>query len=335
MAVAYALTATLSLAATFILLRWENRIPIVDVPNQRSSHSRPKSRAGGIAIFIAFLAGSLLWPAALGENAPWVLLGGVAFFLLGLLDDLYHLNEGLRFCVQVLLAVLIAAFGPRLSALPLLGGASWAMPPGLAIAVTAFWYTGFINLFNFMDGTDGLAAGEAVLAGIFMSLMTGSPLPLIVSASALGFLYFNRSPSRIFMGDSGSYLLGFLLAVATVIGCQGPEGLAKLVAQILVLGTFIADTTATLLRRIVNGETWYKAHRSHYYQKLSDLGFSHGKIFSINLALTGGLGASGLIYLKQGRGAQTAIVLAWLLLFAGAFRWIQIRHRRLLSTSTR
>lgn len=327
MAVAYAITATLSLAATFILLRWENRIPIVDVPNQRSSHSRPKSRAGGIAIFIAFLAGGLLWPAALGENAPWILLGGVAFFLLGLLDDLYHLNEGLRLSVQVLLAVLIAAFGPRLSALPL--------PPGLAIAVTAFWYTGFINLFNFMDGTDGLAAGEAVLAGIFMSLMTGSPLPSLVSASALGFLYFNRSPSRIFMGDSGSYLLGFLLAVATVIGCQGPEGPAKLVAQILVLGTFIADTTATLLRRIIKGETWYKAHRSHYYQKLSDLGFSHGKIAAINLALTAGLGGSGLIYLKQGPGAQTAIVLAWLLLFSGAFLWIQRRQSRLLSTSTR
>lgn len=327
MAVAYALTATLSLAATFILLRWENRIPIMDVPNQRSSHSRPKSRAGGIAIFIAFLAGSLLWPATLGENAIWVLLGGGAFFLLGLLDDLYHLPEGLRFCVQVLLAVLIAAFGPRLSALPL--------PPALAIAVTAFWYTGFINLFNFMDGTDGLAAGEAVLAGIFMSLVTGSPLPLIISASALGFLYFNRSPSRIFMGDSGSYLLGFLLAVATVIGCQGPEGTQKLVAQILVLGTFIADTTATLLRRIIKGEAWYKAHRSHYYQKLSDLGFSHGKIAAINFALTGGLGASGLIYLKQGPGVQVAIVLAWLLLFSGAFLWIQRRQSRLLSTSTR
>lgn len=335
MAIAYTLTAALSLGATFLLLRWRNLIPIVDVPNQRSSHSRPTSRAGGIAIFAAFLAGGLLWPAALGEHACWTLLGGVAFFLLGLLDDLYHLPEGLRFSVQVLLAVLIAAFGPRLSALPLPDGAPWAMPPGLAIAVTAFWYTGFINLFNFMDGTDGLAAGEAVLAGIFMSMMTGSPLPLIVSASALGFLYFNRSPSRIFMGDSGSYLLGFLLAVATVIGCDGPEGPAKLIAQILVLGTFIADTTTTLLRRIIKGETWHKAHRSHYYQKLSDLGFSHGKIAAINLVLTGSLGASGLIYVKQGPGVQTPIVLAWLLLFASAFLWIQSRHRRLLSTSTR
>lgn len=332
---AYALTAASSLAITSLLIRWQSRLPLVDVPNQRSSHSRPKSRAGGIAIFLAFQAGSLLWQADLGSHALWFVLGGGAFFLLGLLDDLFHLPEGLRFAVQVVLALLIAAFGPRLSALPMPNGATWAMPPALAIVVTAFWYTGFINLFNFMDGTDGLAAGEAVLAGIFMSMMTGSPLPLIVSASASGFLYFNRSPSRIFMGDSGSYLLGFLLAVATVIGCQGPEGSARFVPQILVLGTFIADTTTTLLRRILNGEAWYKAHRSHYYQKLSDLGFSHGKIAGLNLALTGGLGASGLIYLKQDPGAQTAIVLAWLLLFAGAFLWIQSRHRRLLSTSTR
>lgn len=335
MAVAYALTATLSLAATFVLLRWQSRVLLVDVPNQRSSHSRPTSRAGGIAIFAAFLGGCLLWPATLGEQALWILLGGGAFFLLGLLDDLYHLHEGIRLCAQVLLATLVAAFGPRLSALPLPDGASWAMPPGLAIAVTAFWYTGFINLFNFMDGTDGLAAGEAVLAGIFMSFMTGSPFPLIVSASALGFLYFNRSPSRIFMGDSGSYLLGFLLAVATVIGCRGPEGPTKLVPQILVLGTFIVDATATLLRRIVNGETWYKAHRSHYYQKLSDLGFSHGKIAALNLALTATLGASGLIYLRQGPEARAAIVLAWSAAFAGVLLRIQSRHRRLLSTRTR
>lgn len=335
MATAYALTATLSLAATFLLIRWQDRIPIVDVPNQRSSHSRPKSRAGGIAIFTAFLAGGMQWAETMGGHAPWVLLGGCVFFLLGLLDDLFHLPEWLRFAVQVVLAILIAAFGPRLSALSMPGGASWAMPTGLAIAVTAFWYTGFINLFNFMDGTDGLAAGEAVLAGIFMSMMTGNPLPLIASASALGFLYFNRSPSRIFMGDSGSYLLGFLLATATVIGCQGPEGSTNLVPHILVLGTFIADATATLLRRIVNGETWYKAHRSHYYQKLSDLGFSHGKIAAINLTLTGGLGISGLIHLKQGPSVQTAIVLAWLLLFAYAFVWIQSRHRRFFNTSTR
>lgn len=334
MAVAYTLTAALSLAATFLLLRWQSRIPIVDVPNQRSSHSRTQSRAGGIAIFIAFLGGGLLWPGSLGEHARWVLLGGGAFFLLGLLDDVFHLPEGLRFSVQVLLSVLIAAFGPRLNVPPLPGGAAWVMPPALEIAVTAFWYTGFINLFNFMDGTDGLAAGEAVLAGVFMALMTGSPLPWIVSAAALGFLYFNRPPSRIFMGDSGSYLLGYLLSVSAVIGCQGPEGAAKLVPQVLVLGTFIADTTTTLLRRIVKRETWYKAHRSHYYQKLSDLGFSHARIAAINLALTGGLGASGLICLQQCQAVQAAILLSWLLLFAGAFLWIDRRHRRLLSTRT-
>lgn len=328
MAFAYALTAALSLAATFLLLRWQNLIPIVDVPNQRSSHTRVKSRAGGIAILIAFLGGCLLWPENLGTHAWWVLSGAGAYFLLGLLDDIFHLPEGLRFSVQILLAGLIAAFGPRLTSLPMPNGSDWVMPLPMAIAVTAFWYAGFTNLFNFMDGTDGLAAGEAVVAGIFLSLMTGSPLPMIVSASALGFLYFNREPSRIFMGDCGSYLLGFLLAVSTVIGCQGADGAAKLIPQFLVLGTFIADTTTTLMRRIARGERWYKAHRSHYYQKLSDLGFSHTRVSAINLALTGGLGVSGLIYGNRAPAAQTTILLCWALAFIAGFYWI---NRRLKS----
>lgn len=330
MAVAYALTAALSLAATFLLILWQSRIPIVDVPNQRSSHTRPRSRAGGIAILVAFLGGCLLSPAGLGGHAWWVLVGGGAFFLLGLLDDLFHLPEAARFLIQVLLAVLIASFGPRLTELPWAG----VMPSSAAIAVTAFWYVGFLNLFNFMDGADGLAAGEAVLAGLFMALIAGSPFPLLVSASALGFLYFNRAPARLFMGDSGSYLLGYLLAVSVVVGAQGPKG-SRLIPLVLVLGTFIADTTTTLLRRIVKGETWYKAHRSHYYQKLSDLGFSHGHIAALNLAATACLGASALLYPSQTPPVRAAVLLAWLLGFAGAFLSIERRHRRLLSTSTR
>lgn len=331
MAVAYALTALLSLTATFLLLRWQRYFHIVDVPNPRSSHSLPKSRAGGIAIFIAFLGGCLLWPASLGEHARWVLGGGAAFFVLGLLDDVYCLPETARLLIQALLAGHIAAFGPRLAELPLLGG---PMPPALATFVTGFWYMGFINLFNFMDGTDGLAAGEAVLAGAFIALIAGGPLPLIVSASAMGFLFFNRPPARIFMGDGGSYLLGYLLSLATVIGCQGPGGSAKLIPLILVFGTFIADTTTTLLRRMIKGEAWYKAHRSHYYQKLSDLGFSHARIAAVNLATTAGLGVSALICARLGPAGQAAVVLAWLPLLAGALLAIERRHRRLLSTST-
>lgn len=329
MAVAYALTAALSLAATFLLIRWQSRIPIVDVPNQRSSHKRPKSRAGGIAIFIAFLGGCLLWPESLGEHTRWVVLGGGAFFLLGLLDDLFHLPESMRFLVQILLSLLIAGLGPRLTALPSPNGAAWIMPPALAIAVTAIWYTGFVNLFNFMDGLDGLAAGEAVLAGVFMAVITGSPLPLIVSASALGFLCFNHYPARIFMGDSGSYLLGYLLSAATVIGCQGPDGPGRTIPLILVLGTFIADATTTLLRRVIRGETWYKAHRSHYYQKISDIGHSHERIATINLAMTACLGASAIVYLGQTPDVRLLILLAWPILFAVAFVWIE------RSTSTR
>ncbi|MEK7282103.1 MAG: hypothetical protein AAB037_07135, partial [Chloroflexota bacterium] len=241
----------------------------------------------------------------------WILSGGVAFFLLGLLDDLHHLPEWIRLLIEASVSLIIAACGPRLLTLNLPGLSPWAMPVILSVLVTAFWYTGFINLFNFMDGTDGLAAGEAALVGFLMAIVGGGAWPLIVSASALGFLFFNHQPSRIFMGDSGSYLLGFLLAVLSVIGCRTAS--AHVVFQVFLLfqATFIIDTTVTLARRICFREDWFKAHRSHYYQKLSDLGWSHARIAWSNLGITACLGASGIAYIHLPPVGQIILLTAW------------------------
>lgn len=335
--VLYVATAGVSAAASWALVRWHDRIPILDIPNARSSHDRPKPRSGGIAIFLGLLFGcgvavldgrinSTLYPA-------WALTLGVAggLCLLGLLDDIYGLPEWQRLLTQVILASAVAIWGPRLQTLDVPGMSSLRLPGLVAGVLTVFWYVGFINIFNFMDGTDGIAAGEAAFAGLAMALLGVGPVPLLVSAAALGFLALNYQPARIFMGDSGSYMLGFLLAVSAVIG-GAPHGRAiPFGAFVLILGTFIIDASATLARRIYRREAWFKAHRSHYYQKLTDLGWSHSRVFWINIALAVALSLSAFVYATRGARTQFFLAAGWLSFFAWGILWIraQVRAGRL------
>lgn len=324
--VSYALAAFAAAAGSWALARWYDRIPLVDIPNQRSSHRMPKPRSGGIAILLGLLAGSTLIALVdrpfFGTATSWILGGGAAFFLLGLLDDVFCLPEWSRLLAQVVLAIAISTWGLGLRFIELPGMKPWPLPKMASIALTSFWYVGFVNLFNFMDGTDGMAAGEAALAGLAMAFLGGNLLPLLVSAAAFGFLLTNYPPALIFMGDSGSYLLGFLLAASAIMGERSG---VPFVAFILVLGTFITDTTVTLFRRMLAGERWFKAHRSHYYQKLTDLGMSHARVLGINLTLTIVLSLSAFVYVMQSALIQLGILGGWLMAFLCGIRWI---HRQ-------
>lgn len=307
MALSLPAALAVSTAVTYGLIRWQERLRIMDVPNERSSHDQPKPRTGGIALLAAVAAGIALSPRSSGD--AWLAAGAAYFFALGLADDLYRLPEWLRFFLQCAFAVAFACYGPRLMdfGLPF----AWALPAWLGIFATAFWLVGFMNLFNFMDGTDGIAASEALLVCAFMAWVFPSPWCLAVCGAAAGFLIFNYQPSRIFMGDSGSYLLGFLIAALSVKA--GSEGGVPFAALAMFSGTFSADTTSTLLRRMARGEVWYKAHRSHCYQKLTDLGFSHAKVAWMNAGLTVLLGMMGLRYAGALEGERWLLLAAFLL----------------------
>lgn len=328
LAAACAGTAVLAAALTALLVRWQASIAILDVPNPRSSHRFPKPRTGGIAVFLALACGSLAWAALRGARPHpgpaelWGIGGAAAFFALGLAEDILSLPARLRLLIQAAFSLAVATWGPRLEVIGL-AGFSWAPPPALAIALTAFWYTGFINLFNFMDGIDGLAAGEAALVGLFLALAARTPAALLVSAAAAGFLVHNREPSKIFLGDGGSYLLGYVLAVLSVAGART----APFAVYVLFLGTFIADSTATLARRLLRGEDCFRAHRSHYYQRLTDLGFSHAQVCGMNLGLTTLLGLSGWLYGASGAVAQGSLLALWALGFAAIHAVITRRCR--------
>ena len=285
-AVVAAATVT-GLVRRFVLARG-----MIDVPNARSSHVEPTARGGGLAIVTVVLAG-VSWSWVRGEmEAPLALgliLGGGMVAGIGLLDDLGHVPAPRRLLVHVIaLGGALAGVG----GLPEVQWGSASVDLGLAgdmlAGLACVW---FLNLFNFMDGIDGIAASEAAwiaFAAAGLASLTDAPRALVsvwllIGAASLGFLTWNWPPARIFMGDVGSGFLGFALALLLVYstGCSG----LTVWTAIILASPFIADATVTLVVRVTRGERWYSAHRSHAYQRLSRQWGSHAKVTGLFLAV--------------------------------------------------
>src|SRR5438128_143058 len=271
------LVAWLGTRALIPLLR---RGALLDRPNERSSHALPTPRGGGIAVVAAIL---LAWLALIGldlvpHGSLWVLLGAVVLASVSWLDDLRGLAPTVRLAAQ------LAAISFVLPAGPLAGPVFQGWLPGWLDAVaTMLLWVWFINLFNFMDGIDGLAGSEAAAIGLGLSLFAAigaghdpglMALGAAIAAAASGFLVWNWAPARIFLGDVGSVPLGYLLGFLLLD--QAARGHWK-VALILPL-YFLADATITLLRRLLRGERVWQAHRQHFYQQAVRDGLDHGTV---------------------------------------------------------
>lgn len=280
-------------AGVAYMRRWATQ-RMLDIPNERSSHTQPTPRGGGLLIVLVTLAG--LWLATLFLGIDGLTLALVAFSLGASLiawvswrDDRRPLSNRVRFGAHAVgaLAVIVLIGSWRMVELPLLPMFTLGW---LGIPLTFFWLVGLTNAYNFMDGIDGLAGGQAVVAGlgwlalgVFTDLPLVSLLGVLVAGSSLGFLGHNWSPARIFMGDVGSAFLGFTLATLTVFGEIADSRLPF--AGILVLWPFVFDTTFTLLRRLRHGENIFAAHRSHLYQRLIIAGWRHHTVTLLYLGL--------------------------------------------------
>jgi Fuc2NAc and GlcNAc transferase len=296
----------------------------LDVPNERSSHTSPTPRGGGLAI-LAALAASVVAATMmhLVESRVAIGIGGGAILvgLVGFVDDLRGLRPFTRAAIHIVAAALAIAWtgGPPLL---LLGQSLPAVIVAWFIAILVIVWC--VNLYNFMDGIDGLAASEAVIVGaaaglIFFSVGAISPgvLALLTAASSLGFVVWNWQPAKIFMGDVGSGTLGFVFGALAVTSQRSAS--TPMMVVLLLLAVFIADATITLLRRMLRGERWYEAHRSHAYQRLVQHGWSHATVtlcvigVNLGLALLAWWGTrSGAIILASilGYGSITALYLA-------------------------
>ncbi len=313
-----------SWALTGLVRRYAMRTAMVDLPNPRSSHSTPTPRGGGLAIAITALGGIAL-AALLGWTPPRVAIalvgGGVLVAAIGWVDDRREVSAAFRLAVHFAAAAwalwwLDGFPAMRTGAATLeLGPAGWLV--GL---IGIAWAT---NCYNFMDGIDGLAGGEAVSVGLLGGLILvamGRPelsaVPWLAAASSAGFLLWNWPPARIFMGDVGSGLLGFLFGAFAIASER--SGALPALAWVLLFGVFAFDATATLVNRALRGEPWYQAHRSHAYQRAVQRGWSHGQVSGAALALNVGLGA--LVWIGWSRpGLQLPVALVALSVLAALF----------------
>ncbi|MDA1324551.1 MAG: glycosyltransferase family 4 protein [Proteobacteria bacterium] len=304
------------------------RLGIIDRPNHRSSHVRPVPRSGGVAIVITTYAGVLIlfWfqgslPAATFQLAG-IGIGGFMLAFAGLLDDLGRLGSfKSKLLLQALGCGVLFPFGVVVETLPVpvLGELSLGW---LGYPVTVLWVLGLTNIFNFMDGLDGLAAGTAmVVAGMMVMLTAGGPpgssglIYLVLFASILGFLIFNFPRAQIFLGDVGSQFLGFVFAaLAVVLGAHyDPASVPMLIVPLLFFH-FIFDTVFTFCRRLLAHEDVTQAHRSHLYQLLNQAGQSHVRVSILHFAIALAQGGGAYVMLRLPAIHQWGVFLPFLAL---------------------
>ena len=296
---------------------------LVDRPNERSLHDRPVSRAGGVAIFAgvaaglatAALAGSAAFLAAPAPGYGWVLAGALVIAVVSFTDDVRRASPAVRIVSHLAAAACVVLAGLPAERI-VLPGAALHLGPAAGAVFTVLFVAWIVNLYNFMDGMDGFAGGMTAIGfATLAALCAGQGAPglaaavLVVAAAALGFLPFNFPPAKMFMGDLGSTLLGYLCAVAMLWAERSAS--VPLWISVLVFSPFIVDATVTLARRTVAGERPWRAHRDHFYQRLVRLGWGHRKTVVREYGLMLACACSAVAALRLPPGAQGALLGAW------------------------
>ncbi len=325
-----------SAALTYAMARF---VRVMDIPNARSSHSRPTPKSGGIAIVATFVIGSLITYfvaeiARIEDRFFWgYVISAVLLAIVSFVDDIAQKTFLAKVMTQVLCVSVVLASGVVLTrlAIPHWGEVQLGW---LGYALTFLWILGLTNTYNFMDGLDGLAAGVAVIAAGFLcaiALEQKSVFVYISSyvllAGAAGFLLLNFPPARIFMGDVGSAFLGFTFATLAVIGSSLDLGRLSFYIVPMLLFHFIFDTVFTFFRRLLRREKVYVAHRTHLYQLLNSLGYSHRAVCLFHYAITVVQGVAAFVSIGLAPDKRLLVFIPFLVFDIAYAHWVLGRAR--------
>jgi UDP-GlcNAc:undecaprenyl-phosphate/decaprenyl-phosphate GlcNAc-1-phosphate transferase len=289
---------TLSLVPSVIKIGQKHQW--VDKPDHRKHHQKAVVRVGGIAIMIgvstaaiaSIVIGSMLGQDTLSSGTFAIVLGSIGFFAIGFADDVLQLPPLPRLIAQILLASLVWSLGVRIEYLPIpfLGATSTGI---LSLPITIIWIAGIANAINWLDGLDGLAAGVGTLSAIILAITAGfqgqyesTYLALALGGSTLGFLIFNLPPAKLYMGDGGSYLIGFTLAGISALGLMDTQTMTSTLAPLLILGVPVVDMILVMASRIARGKSPLYPDRRHLHHRLLNAGcskmFSTGYIWALS-----------------------------------------------------
>jgi UDP-GlcNAc:undecaprenyl-phosphate GlcNAc-1-phosphate transferase len=339
-----------SLLLTPVARRLALGLGAVGTTGGRNVHARVIPRLGGVAltagwsisVLIFLLLGEFPTAEPPGLQLLAVVLGGLILCVTGAVDDIRGLRAVHKLTAQVLVAVLAYACGFRIDAiaLPLMGPLSMGV---FALPVTVIWIVGITNAVNLIDGLDGLAAGVcffAALTSFVVAYLSGNGFVALLMAALMGvlagFLFFNFNPARIFMGDSGSYFLGYVLASLSLTGAlqQKASTAVSLLVPMIALGLPIFDTLLAMLRRFLERRSMFSADRGHIHHRLLDLGLTHRRAVIVLYGVCVVFTASA-IAVSLGRTWQTgvallsvSIVLVGLVRFVGYFEYLHVLRRQ-------
>jgi len=305
-AFAFGAAFTIAVFLTPLLRRFARRIGYLDVPGAHSSHAAPVPRTGGYAILPGIVIASGLAGAFAERGIGVFLAGAIVLAVVAAIDDFRSLPRFSRFIVQIVVATAIAYEGDALLATVLLPfGVDLPLGP-FAGLVAIVWTVGMINAYNFMDGLNGMASVEGIVCGAAFTILSlsiddpaGAVLAAAVAGACAGFVPFNLPSGSIFMGDVGSASLGFLFALLSLrLAAMG----LPIVAVVLPLFPFLFDSSVTVALRAARGERFFATrHRSHFYQRLNQMGYTHAQVTGMYglLALTGSVVALAYIVLSE------------------------------------
>ena len=306
-----------SIALTPFVKRLAVKVGAVDVPGEaRRVHDHPIPRMGGLAIFLGFIVSTLLF-ADITQEVRGILIGSIIIVLTGVIDDIVS--------IQILAAVIAVLHGVVINVVsnPNVFSNQEAIVLGwVAIPLTVLWIVGITNSVNLIDGLDGLAVGVSTISCVtilVVALLVSEPnVALIVAALAgacIGFMPYNLNPARIFMGDTGSLLLGYVLATVSVLGLFKFYAIVTFVVPVLALAVPLSDTLFAFCRRILHGQSPFHADRGHFHHKLMDLGLNQKQAVAILYAISATLGLAAVVLTTKGTIRIALLILALLIGF--------------------
>jgi UDP-GlcNAc:undecaprenyl-phosphate GlcNAc-1-phosphate transferase len=325
--IAFAIAVTVAYFSTPFIKELAIKAGAMDAPDQRKIHTSPIPRMGGLAIYIGFMAAVLVC-VHLNNEIIGLLVGGTAILLLGVLDDVKHLSAKVKLLGQIGAALILILFDVRIE---------WVTNPFgdmiylhyLSIPLTVLWVVGLTNTVNLIDGLDGLAAGVSTIAALTILMVAVQQnvwavaiLTAALAGSSFGFLQHNFNPAKIFMGDTGSMFLGYMLAAVSIIGNVKSAATIALVVPIVALGLPIMDTAFAIIRRYASGQPIFKPDRGHLHHRLLELGLTQKQAVLLLYVISSCLGLSAIALTEVNK--DLGIIIVVLLLVVAFFGAIKI-----------
>ena len=337
---AFVISFGFSFAATPLVTRLAYRIGALDIPKDgRRMHKKPIPRIGGLAIVFGFLVAVLAFSMSYNRQMVATLIGAAVVVVMGVIDDCKDLNAKLKFVIQILAALIVVLGGGiRINVFTnpnfLANSPYVVLPEWLSVAVSVLWIVFITNAVNFIDGLDGLAAGVSAIMSVslvFISIRVGeysiALFGIALMGACFGFLPFNFNPAKIFMGDTGSTFLGFMLATLSIQGVFKSYAVISFAVPLLILGLPLFDASFAMIRRILTGKSPMTADRGHLHHRLIDMGFSQKQTVFILYAISGVLGITAVLLAESGTlRALILLMCVLILLLIGSILTKPVSH---------